>query len=64
MPLGLAVVIAWMAFVFLVGLAMMWWGISSGQFDDIEEPAHRMMDDREPQAWAVPASRRRRWSHD
>ena len=61
MPLGLWVVILWMAFVFLLGLAFMWWGIRSGQFDDVEEPARRMLEDREPAPWPVSASRVRRW---
>ena len=30
--------------VFLVGLAF-WWSVRSGQFDDLEGPAHRILDD-------------------
>jgi len=31
--------------VFLIG-AVFWWAVSSGQFDDLEGPAHRiLMDD-------------------
>ena len=32
------------ALVFLVGLAF-WWSVRSGQFDDLEGPAHRILDD-------------------
>jgi cbb3-type cytochrome oxidase maturation protein len=30
--------------VFLIG-AVFWWSLKSGQFDDIEGPAHRVLDD-------------------
>jgi cbb3-type cytochrome oxidase maturation protein len=35
--------------VFLIG-ALFWWSIHSGQFDDLEGPAHRILqdDDRPP----------------
>ena len=29
---------------FVVGLAF-WWSVRSGQFDDLEGPAHRILDD-------------------
>ena len=32
------------ALVILVGLAF-WWSVLSGQFDDLEGPAHRILDD-------------------
>lgn len=51
MPLGLWVVVGWMAFVALTGLAMISWGLKTGQFDDIEEPKYRMLEDREPLGW-------------
>ena len=51
MPLGLWVVILWMAFVFLFGLALMAWGLVTHQFDDVQEPARRMLEDIEPQSW-------------
>ncbi len=51
MPLGLWVVVGWMAFVALTGLALIAWGLKTGQFDDIEEPAYRMLEDREPAEW-------------
>ncbi|MCC6533094.1 MAG: cbb3-type cytochrome oxidase assembly protein CcoS [Burkholderiales bacterium] len=35
--------------VFLIG-ALFWWAVHSGQFDDLEGPAHRiLMDDDSPQ---------------
>ncbi len=34
--------------VFLIG-AIFWWSVKSGQFDDLEGPAHRiLLDDDEP----------------
>ena len=30
--------------VFLIG-AVFWWSLKSGQFDDLEGPAHRILDD-------------------
>mgnify|MGYP001604039075 CR=1 FL=1 len=36
------------ALVFAIG-AVFWWAVSSGQFDDLEGPAHRiLMDDDHP----------------
>ncbi len=32
------------ALAFLIGLAF-WWSVRSGQFDDLEGPAHRILDD-------------------
>ncbi len=51
MPLGLWVVVGWMGFVFLFGLGLIAWGLFKGQFDDIEEPKYRMLEDREPEPW-------------
>jgi len=51
MPLGLWVVVGWMAFVALTGLALIAWGFHTGQFDDIEEPKYRMLEDTEPLPW-------------
>lgn len=33
--------------VFLIGV-LFWWALRSGQFDDLEGPAHRVLDDDEP----------------
>ena len=30
--------------VFLIGAAF-WWSVGSGQFDDLDGPAHRILDD-------------------
>ena len=30
--------------VFLIGIAF-WWAVASGQFDDLEGPAHRILSD-------------------
>lgn len=40
--------------VFLIG-AVFWWSIHSGQFDDLEGPAHRILhdDDRPPKKSAA-----------
>lgn len=36
------------ALVFLIGM-IFWWSVRSGQFDDLEGPAYRMLlDDRDP----------------
>jgi cbb3-type cytochrome oxidase maturation protein len=51
MPLGLWVVVGWMGFVALTGLAFIAWGLRTRQFDDIEEPKYRMLEDREPLDW-------------
>lgn len=42
--------------IFLVGWVFLW-AVKSGQFDDMEGPAHRiLMDDDRPQAKASPKS--------
>jgi cbb3-type cytochrome oxidase maturation protein len=51
MIFGLWVVVGWMAFVSLTGLAFIAWGLKTGQFDDIEEAKYRMLEDIEPQPW-------------
>ncbi len=51
MPLGLWVVVGWMAFVSLSALVMIAWGLKTGQFDDVEQPKYRMLEDREPLPW-------------
>jgi len=33
--------------VFLIG-AVFWWSLKSGQFDDLEGPAHRILNDDAP----------------
>jgi len=51
MPLGMWVVVGWMAFVALTGVAFLVWGWRRGQFRDIEEAKYRMLEDREPEPW-------------
>lgn len=51
MPLGMWVVVGWMAFVILTGGIMLVWGWKRGQFKDIEEAKYRMLEDREPKPW-------------
>jgi len=51
MPLGLWVVVGWMAFVIFTGLLSLAWGWKNGQFKDIEEAKYRMLEDREPEPW-------------
>jgi cbb3-type cytochrome oxidase maturation protein len=52
LPLGMWVVLGWMAFVMLTGIALLIWGWRTGQFHDIEEPKYRMLEDREPEPWS------------
>jgi cbb3-type cytochrome oxidase maturation protein len=51
MPLGMWVVIGWMAFVALTGVAFLLWAWRSGQFRDIEEAKYRMLEEIEPEPW-------------
>jgi nitrogen fixation-related uncharacterized protein len=51
MPFGMWVVVRWMAFVSLTGVAFLIWGWKRSQFKDIEEPKYRMLEDREPEPW-------------
>jgi nitrogen fixation-related uncharacterized protein len=51
MPIGLQIVVGWMAFVTLFGLALLGWAIYSGQLDDLEATKFIPFDEREPEAW-------------
>lgn len=51
MPLGLWVVVGWMALVSLTGIIFLVWGWRNNQFRDIEEPKYRMLEEKEPQPW-------------
>jgi nitrogen fixation-related uncharacterized protein len=53
MPMGMWVVVGWMVFVALTGVALMIWGWKRGQFRDIEEAKYRMLEEREPAPWHV-----------
>ena len=46
--------------VFAIGVAF-WWALESGQFDDLEGPAHRILmdDDSPPQTTQFPTGSRR-----
>ena len=42
------------ALVFLISIVF-WWSVRSGQFDDLEGPAHRILsDDDSPPSWTSP----------
>jgi nitrogen fixation-related uncharacterized protein len=51
MPLGMWMVVGWMAFVMLTGVAFLVWGWKSGQFKNIEEAKYQMLEEREPEPW-------------
>ncbi len=51
MPLGLWVVVGWMALVSLSGLALIAWGLDHDQFRDIEDAKYRMLEERAPVPW-------------
>lgn len=51
MPLGMWMVVGWMTFVTLTGVAFLIWGWKRGQFKDIEEAKYRMLEEREPEPW-------------
>jgi len=51
MPLGLWVVVGWMAFIPIIAIVLFIWGLKTGQFKDVEEPKYRMLEDKEPEDW-------------
>jgi hypothetical protein len=51
MPIGLMVVIGWMAFVALFGLVLLGWALRSGQLDELEETRFIPFLEREPEPW-------------
>ena len=51
MPLGMWVVVGWMAFVAGTGVALLAWGWKRGQFRDVEEAKYKMLEEREPEPW-------------
>jgi cbb3-type cytochrome oxidase maturation protein len=53
MPLGMWVVVGWMAFVALTGVVFLAWGWKRGQFKDIEEAKYKMLEDKDPEPWPV-----------
>ncbi len=55
MPLGMWAFVGWMALVTIIGIGFLLWGLSTGQFKDIEEAKYRMLTDREPEPWPARA---------
>jgi len=53
MPIGMWVVVGWMALVALTGLIFMAWGWNHDQFKDIEEAKHKMLEDKDPEPWPL-----------
>ena len=51
MALGIIVVIGGMIVIALIAVIFLVWGISSGQFKDVEEAKYQMLEDKEPQPW-------------
>ncbi len=51
MPLGMWVVVGWMAFVILTGVAFFAWGWKSGQFRDVEAAKYVLLEEHEPEPW-------------
>jgi cbb3-type cytochrome oxidase maturation protein len=51
MPWGMWVVVGWMILVPLTGIVLFFWGWEQGQFEDIEEPKYKMLEDKEPEPW-------------
>ena len=51
MSLGVFTMAAGMAVIALTGVGFLIWGLTHGQFKDVEEPKYRMLEDREPQPW-------------
>lgn len=41
-----------LALVFLIG-AVFWWAVDSGQFDDLDGPAHRILQDNDRPSGAI-----------
>ena len=51
MPVSLWVYVGWMGLVAAIGIGLFVWGLRHKQFDDLEEPKYRMLEDREPEPW-------------
>jgi cbb3-type cytochrome oxidase maturation protein len=48
MAAGLWLFVGWMALVAIMAFGFFVWGYEQGQFDQIEEPARRMLSDHDP----------------
>jgi len=51
MPLGLQILVVWMAVVALFGLGTLAWALYSGQLDDMEDAKFIPFREREPEGW-------------
>jgi nitrogen fixation-related uncharacterized protein len=51
MSLGTVVLIGGMAIVAISAVAFLIWGLSTGQFKNVEEAKFKMLEDREPEPW-------------
>jgi nitrogen fixation-related uncharacterized protein len=51
MPLGMWMVVGWMALIALFAIGLLIWGWKTGQFKNVEEAKYRMLEDREPEPW-------------
>ncbi len=51
MPVGLLIFVAWLAWMVIMVGAFIHWAWKDDQFKDLEEPARRMLEDREPLPW-------------
>jgi nitrogen fixation-related uncharacterized protein len=51
MTVGLWFFFGWISFVTLTGIIFLIYGLSSGQFKDVESAKYRMLEDREPEPW-------------
>ena len=61
MPLGLWIVVGWMAFVMLTAIIMLIIAAQTGQFKDVEEAKYKMLEEREPEPWP---EKERKAKHD
>jgi nitrogen fixation-related uncharacterized protein len=51
LPTWLWAAIGSTAVVFLVMLGLLIWALKTGEFKDVQEPARKMLEDKEPQPW-------------
>ncbi len=58
MSVGSWINFAWMVFVALIALGLLYWGWRRGQFHNAEEPKYSMLEDREPSPWPSKKGRR------
>jgi len=51
MSLGVLVLVIGMIVIALSGIGFLIWGISTGQFKNVEEAKYKMLEDKEPEPW-------------